>query len=176
MIKPELLKHISDETFKVLLENYKAWHATNYKFLCVNLNNSICFTNEVSADGSRYFTEVHLDKLLKPKLKPVDMEVFVKSGIDCIFTDESESHNHIEHLISINFDREYVSAQDLEWDRCRPRMHYWFSCINFKNPITLVQELTDAGFDIETRFTKEGGLQHFKITELLDGYCRPWEV
>ena len=89
------------------------------------------------------------------KKKPVDMSVFVGSGIDlewftsgqwcgCYMTDEPNS-------------------------RYRPRMDYWFSILNLTDDYML-SKLERAGFKLAYK-----GVGSFKITGLKEGYCWPWE-
>jgi hypothetical protein len=106
--------------------------------------------------------------VMPPKLVPVDMSVLVDSGIDCEFWGLSGVYNG--QLVGITDAPEYRSLDDF-WDRCQPRMNYWFSCKNFKSSFTIVKNLEIAGFVVESCMS----FTHFQITGVADDRCWPWE-
>jgi hypothetical protein len=106
--------------------------------------------------------------VMPPKLVPVDMSVLVGSGIDCEFWDLKGVCNG--QLVGITDAPEYRSLDDF-WDRCNPRMNYWFSCKNFKSSFTIVKNLEIAGFVVESCMS----FTHFQITGIADDRCWPWE-
>lgn len=129
---------------------------------------------------------------LKPKLKPVDMSVFIGSGIDCEF-----SNNLVEFAIAYlkkikepNYPYVFRNAG---WTYCKPRMDYWFSPLNFIDAGLIIGELRLAGFKVDVEYyykdvvhasgnwgasggVEPAGILSFKISGLQDGYCWPWEV
>ena len=110
--------------------------------------------------------------VMPPKVTPVDMSVLVGSGIDCEFWD-LKGVGYNGQLVGITNAPEYRSLGDF-WDRCKPRMGYWFSAMNFKDADKLVKELRAAGFAGEQTYTT-GPTIEFRITGLALNRCWPWE-
>jgi len=104
---------------------------------------------------------------IKPKLKPVDLSVLVGSGIDCEFCDNITANLwSIGILEKVTYHKHYISAREVLWQHCRPRMNRWMS---LKNVVNVVNLLASDQFEIEV----EGSC--FRIEGLQDGYCWPWE-
>jgi len=62
---------------------------------------------------------------IKPAKKIIDMAHFIKSGIDCEFSDNDISHWFINKLIEIGDPlKPYQCSIDEQWDKCRPRMNH----------------------------------------------------
>jgi hypothetical protein len=122
------------------------------------------------ADGGLCFHSIEYEwRVVMPTvLTPVDMSVLVGSGIDCEFWDLKGVYNG--HLVAITSAPEYRAIGDF-WDRCKPRMNYWFSCKNFKSSSTIVENLELAGFVVESCIA----FTHFQITGIAEGRCWPWE-
>jgi len=112
--------------------------------------------------------------VIPSKVTPVDMSVLVGSGIDCEFWG-LKGANYNGQLVCITDAPEYKyrSLGDF-WDRCKPRMNYWFSAMNFRDADKLVKELRAAGFAVEQTYTT-GPTIEFRITGLADDRCWPWE-
>jgi len=68
-----------------------------------------------------------MEELAKPELKPVDLSVLAKSGIDCEFFDVDGfcGFEPIGLLGKITNPVGYKSSKGSYWPCCRPRMNHW---------------------------------------------------
>lgn len=127
---------------------------------------------------------------VKPELKPIDLSVLIKSGIDCEFSESNTTGvRYIGKLCSAGADysRALTNNRFDTWACCRPRMnhlHAWAGG-NCPLPEGLEVEVTfrdrspiTARTGPEFRWDHRGtsyDIIAFEVLGLQDGYCWPWE-
>jgi len=108
---------------------------------------------------------------IAPTLKPVDMSVFIDSGIDCEFSHSSDftrvTIGRIGSIAGETFNC-HTGNSFTSHSKCRPRLDHWHSMNNCPD-INIVQKLEMAGFDV----TEDDC--HIKVS-LSDSRCYPWEA
>lgn len=126
---------------------------------------------------------------IRPELKPVDLSVLIKSGIDCEFWGTNYHTPLIGKLTDIdNLNTRYCKDNSDKgyWDRCQPRLNHWHNWQGDDCPLPdgfMVQVIYRDG----DRDTLESSRLHwthyssvediiaFKVLRLTEGYCYPWE-
>lgn len=111
--------------------------------------------------------------------KPVSLLSLVNTGIDCLFWDVPSkgplkvrrfTFKIMGPLGGITDQGVYVLGdQVMMYERCTPRMGYWFSYLEINREV--LSALNLAGFEVI--FDDEHCC--FYIKGLQEGYCWPWE-
>lgn len=71
------------------------------------------------AEQGKYYIDT------KPKKQVVDMEPFVRNGLDCVFTDAEYTYMYFSPLRQIN-SKGFYDKDDSVFERCRPRLNHPF--------------------------------------------------
>lgn len=131
----------------------------------------------------RLYTNGCSDQIfIAPPLTPVDMSVFIDSGIDCELHDVDDEEPYISPLTSCptpSATSSYRDIRDVGWRYCRPRQKYWHSLRNCERrsgwvvgSTDAVHAFRDAGFVVAQ--SSDG--QHLQFDGVLEGRCYPWEA
>ena len=101
--------------------------------------------------------------------KVVDMQVLIRSGVDCEFYDTDGDLVAYGEIFSIDDDGKFISEFGESWTICKPRTEWWQSSQNINIPI---YKLDEAGF-----LCRVGINGHSILVEgIKDDYLWPWAV
>lgn len=122
------------------------------------------------------------DYRIKQELKPVDLSVLIKSGVDCEFWDSGQEFHVIGKMIEVETDTtyKYVDVDSTNYMHCRPRMNHIhaIALAEYEETIpVVVRDLEKAGFKFNYKVVNwTDRILLIEFTGLADGYCWPWEV